>query len=230
MASHSVLASNVAIARRPFVDSTVLSDYCAMTKPEVNFLIAITTAAAFYIGSPEALSVFPWIRLLHTVFGTVLVASGAATLNQWMEYRFDAEMRRTARRPVAAGRIEPVSARRFGTAVVAALASRTWPLPPGRWRQVLAAATLLGYLLLYTPLKRRSAPLHRDWCVSRRRSAADWLGCGARKSGLGRVGALCDCVPLAVSTLHGHRMDVSGRLRSRRISGAASRPTREPVS
>src|SRR5512132_1321839 len=82
MASHSVLASNVAIARHPFVDSTVLSDYGAMTKPEVNFLIAITTATAFYIGSPEALPVFPWIRLLHTIFGTMLVASGAATLNQ----------------------------------------------------------------------------------------------------------------------------------------------------
>ncbi len=155
MASHSVLASNVAIARRPFVDSTVLSDYCVMTKPDVNFLIAITTATAFFIGSPEALAVFPWIRLLHTVFGTVLVASGAATLNQWLEYRFDAEMRRTARRPVAAGRIEPVSARRFGTVLsfagIAYLSVAAGPLASG-----LAAATLLSYLFLYTPLKRRT--------------------------------------------------------------------------
>jgi heme o synthase len=155
MASQSVLASNVAIARRPFVDSTVLVDYCAMTKPEVSFLIAITTVTAFFIGSSESLSAFPWMRLLHTVFGTVLVASGAATLNQWMEYRFDAEMRRTSRRPVAAGRIEPASARRFGTALscagIAYLAVAAGPLASG-----LAAATLLGYLLLYTPLKRRS--------------------------------------------------------------------------
>jgi len=155
MASYSVLASNGAIARRPFADSTVLFDYCAMTKPEVNFLIAITTATAFFIGSPEALSVFPWIRLLHAVFGTVLVASGAATLNQWMEYRFDAEMRRTSRRPVAAGRIEPVNARRFGTVLSVAgivyLTVAAGPLASG-----LAAATLLSYLFLYTPLKRRS--------------------------------------------------------------------------
>jgi heme o synthase len=155
MASHSVVASNVAIARRPFVDSTVLFDYGSMTKPEVNFLIAITTATAFFIGSPEALSVFPWIRLFHTVFGTLLVASGAATLNQWMEYRFDAAMRRTARRPVAAGRVDPVNARRFGTALsfvgIAYLAVAAGPLASG-----LAAATLLSYLLLYTPLKRRS--------------------------------------------------------------------------
>jgi protoheme IX farnesyltransferase len=126
-----------------------------MTKPEVNFLIAITTATAFFIGSPETLSAFPWIRLLHTVFGTVLVASGAATLNQWMEYRFDANMRRTARRPVAAGRIDPVSARRFGTVLsfagLAYLAITAGPLA-----SVLAAVTLLSYLLLYTPLKRRT--------------------------------------------------------------------------
>jgi protoheme IX farnesyltransferase len=154
MSSHPVLASNVAIVqRRPFVDSTVVSDYCAMTKPDVNCLIAITTATAFYIGSPEAVSVFPWIRLLHTLIGTVLVASGAATLNQWMEHRFDARMRRTARRPVAAGRIDPISARRFGTALsfsgIAYLAVAAGPLASG-----LAAVTLLSYLFRYTPLKR----------------------------------------------------------------------------
>jgi protoheme IX farnesyltransferase len=154
MASQPVLASNVAIVqRRAFVDSTIVSDYCALTKPDVNVLIAITTAAAFYISSPEALSVFPWIRLLHTLIGTVLVASGAATLNQWMEHRFDARMRRTARRPVAAGRIDPFSARSFGTVLsfagIAYLTVAAGPLASG-----LAAVTLLGYLFLYTPLKR----------------------------------------------------------------------------
>ena len=55
------------------------------------------------LGSPGGLADFPWIPLLHALFGTVLVASGAATLNQWMERQFDARMRRTAGRPVAAG-------------------------------------------------------------------------------------------------------------------------------
>jgi protoheme IX farnesyltransferase len=227
MASYSVLASNGAIARRPFADSTVLFDYCAMTKPEVNCLIAITTATAFFIGSPEALSVFPWIRLLHAVFGTVLVASGAATLNQWMEYRFDAEMRRTSRRPVAAGRIEPVNARRFGTVLSVAgivyLTVAAGPLASG-----LAAATLLSYLFLYTPLKRRSPLCTAIGAIPGAVSTVDWLGGGARKSGLGRVGPLCDCVPVAVSTLHGHRMDVSRRLRPRRLRRAPSRPRKGP--
>jgi protoheme IX farnesyltransferase len=48
--------------------------------------------------------------LFNTLLGTVLVASGAATMNQLIERRFDAQMRRTARRPIVAGRIGPLSA------------------------------------------------------------------------------------------------------------------------
>src|SRR5215471_5339207 len=103
-----VTALNVAGVRDEGTGFRVLSDYWSLTKPEVNFLIAITTAVGFYLGSAAAASHFPWTSFLHTVVGTLLVASGAATLNQWMEYRFDAEMRRTRRRPVAAGRIEPI--------------------------------------------------------------------------------------------------------------------------
>jgi protoheme IX farnesyltransferase len=93
------------------------------------------------------------MRLLHTLAGTFFVASGAAALNQWMERRFDARMRRTARRPVAAGRIEPVRALAFGTLASLAggadLLLAVGPLP-----SLLALGTLLSYLLLYTPLKR----------------------------------------------------------------------------
>src|SRR3989442_13663081 len=87
--------------------SGVLSGYLALVKPEVNFLIAIMAAAAFRLGLQAALPHFPWLLLLNTVLGTLLVASGAGALNQWMERRFDAKMRRTARRPIAAGNIEP---------------------------------------------------------------------------------------------------------------------------
>src|SRR5262249_25073691 len=124
----------------------------AMTKPDINLLIAITTAAAFCMGAAE-LPYLPWMRLLHTLAGTVLVASGASALNQWAERLFDARMRRTSRRPVAGGRIEPARALAFGALVslagVASLAAAVGPLP-----SLLAAATLGGYLFLYTPAKR----------------------------------------------------------------------------
>src|SRR5215510_6835851 len=87
-----------------------LADYWSLTKPDVNLLIGITTAVGFWLGrtSPaHHVSEASYAQLVHTVAGTLLVAGGTGTLNQWMERRFDALMRRTSRRPVAAGRIDP---------------------------------------------------------------------------------------------------------------------------
>lgn len=130
-------------------------DYCALTKPEVNFLIAVTAAAAFCIASPVDISRFPWLLLANTVLGTLLVASGAGALNQWMEHRFDARMRRTARRPIAAGRIEPMHALLFG-AFFAIAGAGGLALFVAQAASLLAVLTLGWYLLLYTPLKRRT--------------------------------------------------------------------------
>src|SRR5262245_31698582 len=135
------------------VHAAVLADYLALTKPEVSFVIGITTAAAFILGVPLGTDRVPWWDLLHTVVGTVLVAGGAAALNQWMERRFDARMRRTARRPVAAGRIEPRNAMTFGISI-ASLGLAELFLVVGPLPTVLALGTLLAYLLVYTPLKR----------------------------------------------------------------------------
>ena len=97
-----------------FVRCNVLYNYWTLTKPEINFLIGLAAAAAFVVGNDEPLARFPWVLLVHTLLGTVLVASGAGALNQVIERRFDAQMRRTSRRPIAAGRIEPIHALVFG--------------------------------------------------------------------------------------------------------------------
>jgi heme o synthase len=135
--------------------SSAFSDYWALTKPEINFLIAFTTAAGFWMGVPASVSHFPWASLFHTLIGTVLVSSGAATLNQLIESGFDAQMRRTAGRPLASGRIEARSALWFGTALsvfgATYLALSTTPLA-----SLLSILTLLGYLFVYTPLKRKT--------------------------------------------------------------------------
>ena len=105
MASEPLLAVYplATIQRSHSAWSSVVLDYWTLTKPEINFLIGLATAAAFCAGCSQPLSHFPWGLLLHTLLGTVMVASGAATLNQLIERQFDAQMRRTARRPVAAG-------------------------------------------------------------------------------------------------------------------------------
>ena len=130
-----------------------LRDYWTLTKPEVNFLVLVSTLVGFYLGSTGALH---WGLLLSTLFGTLLVASGTGTLNQYMERSFDAQMRRTARRPIPAGRITPNAALVFGLILAAAgglfLAAAVNPLA-----SALALLTLASYLIIYTPLKRRSA-------------------------------------------------------------------------
>jgi protoheme IX farnesyltransferase len=137
------------------VRCNVLSDYWTLTKPEINFLIGLATAAAFVVGNREPLARFPWVLLVHTLLGTVLIASGAGTLNQLIERKFDAQMRRTSRRPIAAGRIEPIHALVFG--MLLSLVGCTYlALAVRPAASLLAALTLVCYLFLYTPLKRRT--------------------------------------------------------------------------
>ena len=96
----TVLDSPVVRCRR-FGGSTRLSDYWALTKPEVNFLILITTSVGFYLGCASEPREFSFLALFNSLLGTLLVASGTGTLNQYIERKFDAQMRRTARRPAS---------------------------------------------------------------------------------------------------------------------------------
>jgi len=127
-------------------------DYYTLTKPEVNLLILITTSAGYYLGLRGAFHV---IALLHTLFGTLLVASGTATLNQWMERVWDAQMRRTANRPLPAGRVSSREAFTFGV-TLSVLGAAYLAVFVNAFASLLASTTLLSYLLIYTPLKRRT--------------------------------------------------------------------------
>src|SRR5580704_2723472 len=155
MATEPILAGldRSAAQRGRIASSNVLFDYWKLTKPEINFLIAITAAAGFWLGSRETLTQFRWILFLHTLLGTIVVASGAGTLNQLIELRHDAQMRRTSRRPLASGRIPPFRALWFGV-LLSVLGVVYLFMSTNALASLLAALTLLSYLFLYTPLKR----------------------------------------------------------------------------
>ena len=148
-------AQQVCVAR----PSAAAADYWALTKPDINFLIAIVTFAGFYLGLPTERQAFPFLLLINTLLGTLLVSSGASSLNQFVERRFDARMRRTARRPLAAGKLEPASALRFG--LLLSFAGGIYlAITVNVLASLLALITLASYLFLYTPLKRRT-----PWCT-----------------------------------------------------------------
>ncbi|MBI4462505.1 MAG: protoheme IX farnesyltransferase [Acidobacteria bacterium] len=129
-----------------------MRDYLALTKPDVSLLVLLSTLVGFYLASEDPVKLG---LLLHTLLGTGLVAAGTATLNQFVERRLDGKMRRTAKRPLPAGRLQPAHALWFGIglslsgvlylALLVNLAS-----------SLLAGLTLTSYLFLYTPLKTRS--------------------------------------------------------------------------
>jgi len=160
MATEPVLiitAEETAAGRQPWFARWLAAapDYWALTKPEVNFLIVICTFAGFYLGHPPHPEHFPVVRLIDTLLGTLLVASGTGTLNQYLERRFDALMRRTAIRPLPAGRIKPRPALAFGTLLASAGAAYL-AVAVSVPASLLAIFALVTYLFAYTPLKRKT--------------------------------------------------------------------------
>jgi protoheme IX farnesyltransferase len=130
----------------------VLSDYVALTKPRLNMLVVVTSAAGYYLG---ATAPFDARRVVGAVLGTALVAGGAAVLNQVYERSTDALMHRTRLRPLPDGRVLPEDARVYGLGLSFAGLLLLWLTSPAAatW---LAVATLVTYVLIYTPMKRRS--------------------------------------------------------------------------
>jgi heme o synthase len=154
----STPALQIEAAARPPRSATLraaVSDFWALTKPEVNFLIIIATFTGFYLACPTNLHPLPFGQLFNTLIGTLLVASGTGTLNQYFEHRFDARMRRTCRRPVAAGRMSPATAAWFGI-VLSIVGAAYLLVAVNALASVLAVLTLTSYLFVYTPLKRRT--------------------------------------------------------------------------
>jgi heme o synthase len=142
---------------------SAISDYWALTKPEVNFLIAIATLTGFYLAFPGQLAHFPWMLLVHTLLGTLLVASGTGTLNQYIERRFDAQMRRTARRPLAAGRVKCSVVLWFGVAL-SAMGSIYLTIAVNALASMLSILTLLSYLFLcFSTLRLSEKHLYVFW-------------------------------------------------------------------
>jgi protoheme IX farnesyltransferase len=128
-------------------------DFVALGKPRLNFLVVVSALAGYVMGGSEGLGM---LRLAGVLVGTGLVAGGASTFNQVYERDVDALMRRTRLRPLPDGRVQPSEAIAFAAAVsltgLVILIATTNLLAAA-----VALATLLTYVVIYTPLKRRTS-------------------------------------------------------------------------
>jgi protoheme IX farnesyltransferase len=127
--------------------------YAELTKPRITFLIVLTSAAGFVLGSRGPVD---YIALLSAMFGIGLLSSGIATLNQYAERELDGLMRRTASRPLPAGKLAPWEALAFGAGITI-LAEAYLLVFVNPLTALLGLAVIAGYLFAYTPLKTRSS-------------------------------------------------------------------------
>lgn len=128
-------------------------DVVELTKPRLSLLVLLTTAVSFILAADGPVDL---VLLLHTALGTALAAAGASALNQLIERRYDANMRRTSDRPLPAGRVSGRDALALGAASAAAGVIYLG-LAVNVLTGLLGLATVLIYLAAYTPLKRRSS-------------------------------------------------------------------------
>ena len=139
-------------APRPVARSRFVA-YAELTKPRIALMVLFTVIIGAVLASGGRVDL---LLLVHAVLGTTLVAAGASALNMYVERRADARMRRTENRPLPAGRLHPLEVLAFGcglglTGVVYLALTLQRP-----WAALLAAATFISYVCVYTPLKRRT--------------------------------------------------------------------------
>ena len=143
-------ATNRRLLPTPSPKRPALLDYWDLTKPEISFLVTLSTLAGFLLGSPEAVD--GWL-LGYALVGTALSSGGGGVLNHYLERHLDARMRRTADRPLPSGRIDARAALWFGIGLTTAGVA-TMLFLVNALTATLAALTVCLYLFVYTPLKR----------------------------------------------------------------------------
>jgi heme o synthase len=129
----------------------LLSDYVELTKPKVQSLLLLTTITTMLIAGDPSVAL-----IALTCLGGYLSAGGAGAVNHWFDRDIDAQMARTANRPVPSGRVAPNAALAFGC-TLSALSFLELSLTVNVLAASLAFAGFLGYVFVYTiGLKRRT--------------------------------------------------------------------------
>ena len=131
-------------------EKSAFAVFSDLVKARLTALVLITTLVGFYAGSSSPVNYW---TMLHALLGTALLACGASALNQLLERKLDARMRRTEDRPLPSGRLSPDAVLIIGVGLsIVGLLDLT--LFVNKLTGMLGAATLASYVFIYTPLKR----------------------------------------------------------------------------
>lgn len=128
-------------------------DFFALTKPRLNSLTVATAGVGYFLGAASPIDLF---IMFHVLIGSGLVAGGAAAFNQVAERDIDETMERTKLRPMPMGRVSANAGRIFATCV-ATVGLVILVVGTNIVAATVAATTLVSYVAIYTPLKRRTS-------------------------------------------------------------------------
>ena len=130
----------------------IVAGYVTLTKPKVQLLLLLTTVTTMYVAGDPSVGL-----VLLTLLGGSLSAGGAGAVNHYYDRDIDAQMARTATRPVPAGRVRPGAALAYGF-VLQMLSFLLLATTVNLLAAFLALAGFLGYVLVYTMWLKRSTP------------------------------------------------------------------------
>jgi heme o synthase len=145
-------AATVAVARPLSPARQLVGDYVALTKPKVQSLLLLTTVTTMLVAGSPSVSL-----VLLTCIGGYLSAGGAGAVNHWFDRDIDAQMARTATRPIPSGRVAPSAALAFGCGL-AALSLAELSLFVNVTAALLSFSGFLGYVFVYTVWLKRRTP------------------------------------------------------------------------
>ena len=128
-------------------------DFVALAKPRLNLLVVASTLVGYAMAPGEPLG---FLAVCGLLAGTGLVAGGASAFNQVLERDMDALMRRTRTRPLPDQRLQPLEGFLFGAAITIA-GLLLIVAASNLLAAAVALATLISYVVVYTPLKRRTS-------------------------------------------------------------------------
>lgn len=130
-----------------------ITAYIELTKPRIAFLLVLTSAAGFYLGTKGN---FDAVLFANSLIAILLLAFGVATLNQVWEHSTDSLMDRTAARPIPTGRVTVTEALVFGI-IQCVIAELYLLFAVNALTAFLGLVVIVGYVLVYTPLKKRTS-------------------------------------------------------------------------
>jgi len=135
----------------------MIKDYIEMMKFRISLLVLLTGYLGFYLGlrSEGLLNINHYDNLFFLLIGMFFSSSGCSVLNQYLEKDFDAQMKRTMKRPIPSNRIKPLNALLFGS-ILSVFGVFFIFQTVNQLTAIICLLTIFLYLFVYTPSKRFS--------------------------------------------------------------------------